>query len=132
MSAVPFSVNLWGSDPAEENDDCWMGIDFDSLETARRVFADPSVLDTERSVFDPLNLGLYRGFLKEMGSRSTIFIELCRNTRHNNDTDCETLESRRLRPDQPKRRDDSWRREVAREEGMLHGVSAYNEVMGWD
>lgn len=28
--------------------------------------------------------------------------------------------------------DDEWRREIAREEGMLHGCEAYNEAMGWD
>jgi hypothetical protein len=26
----------------------------------------------------------------------------------------------------------SWQREMAMEAGMLHGVGAYNEVMGWD
>ena len=28
--------------------------------------------------------------------------------------------------------DDDWRQEIAMEAGMLHGVNAYNEVMGWD
>lgn len=28
--------------------------------------------------------------------------------------------------------DSEWRREIAMEAGMLHGVDAYNEVMGWD
>ena len=27
--------------------------------------------------------------------------------------------------------DDSWKREMAMEEGMLHGVEAYNDAMGW-
>jgi hypothetical protein len=27
--------------------------------------------------------------------------------------------------------DDSWRREIAQEAGMLHGVDAYNEAMGY-
>ena len=26
----------------------------------------------------------------------------------------------------------SWQREMAMEAGMLHGVEAFNEVMGWD
>ena len=26
---------------------------------------------------------------------------------------------------------ESWREEIAREEGMLHGVDAYNDWMGW-
>ena len=28
--------------------------------------------------------------------------------------------------------DEEWRREIAMEAGMLHGVDAYNEVMGCD
>ena len=28
--------------------------------------------------------------------------------------------------------DDDWRQEMAMEAGMLHGINAYNEVMGWD
>ena len=28
--------------------------------------------------------------------------------------------------------DDDWRREMAMEAGMLHGIDAYNEAMGWD
>lgn len=28
--------------------------------------------------------------------------------------------------------DDDWRREQAMEAGMLHGVHAYNDAMGWD
>ena len=32
----PFEVNLWGSHPDEENDDCWTGIGFETVEAARR------------------------------------------------------------------------------------------------
>jgi hypothetical protein len=28
--------------------------------------------------------------------------------------------------------DDEWRHEMAMEAGMLHGIDAYNEAMGWD
>ena len=28
--------------------------------------------------------------------------------------------------------DESWKREIAMEAGMLHGVGAYNEAMGWE
>ena len=28
--------------------------------------------------------------------------------------------------------DDDWRHEMAMEAGMLHGIDAYNEAMGWD
>lgn len=28
--------------------------------------------------------------------------------------------------------DAAWRREIAMEEGMLQGIDAYNEIMGWD
>jgi hypothetical protein len=34
--------------------------------------------------------------------------------------------------EEARREDESWRREIAMEAGMLHGVSAYNEAMGWE
>jgi len=37
---------------------------------------------------------------------------------------------RKLREPRPVDRDE-WRREIAREEGMLGGCAAYNEVMGY-
>ncbi len=36
MTEPAYSVNLWGSHPDEENDDCWTGVDFETLEAARR------------------------------------------------------------------------------------------------
>ena len=37
----PFSVNLWGSHPDQENDDCWTGDEFATEAEARACFADP-------------------------------------------------------------------------------------------
>lgn len=34
----PFSVLFWGSHPDADNDDCWTGQDFVSLEEARECF----------------------------------------------------------------------------------------------
>jgi hypothetical protein len=38
--ATVWSVENWGSHPIEDNDDCWSGEDFDTLEEARECFVD--------------------------------------------------------------------------------------------
>lgn len=43
-----------------------------------------------------------------------------------------TLEVELEGPEDDDGDDDDWRREQAMEAGMLHGVQAYNEAMGWD
>jgi len=35
-----YSVNLWGSHPNQDNDDCWTGDDFDNIDQARAAFDD--------------------------------------------------------------------------------------------
>lgn len=114
-----YSVNLWGSDPNEENDDCWEGHDFKTEAEARAVFdaADPitamaeGVPEERRDAF----IGEYR--------RDAVFIEI---------DGPGVNESRRLRRDRPRRADDGeWRREHAMQEGMMGGCEAYNDAMGW-
>jgi hypothetical protein len=118
METKPFYVNLWGSHPDDDNDDCWTGEEFDTLEEAQAAFARPETIECDY-------------FQNTMHDRSTVFIEVGRHVGKNG---VETLDVRRLRPDSPKRKDndDDWRREIANEAGMLHGVEAFNEVMGWD
>lgn len=102
-----YHVNLWGSKPGT-NDDCWTGTEVETLEEALQIYNDP--------------WGRFKGF--DFSRSSTAYIELVGpnvyKTRQNPEYDD--------REDD----DDDWRREMAREAGMLHGVSAYNEVMGYD
>lgn len=36
---MAYSVSFWGSDPDEDNDDCWTGQDFGTLAEAEAAFA---------------------------------------------------------------------------------------------
>jgi len=106
-----FSVNYWGSDPDADNDDCWTGDDYATLEEARRVF--------EAKVPDPTHTP----------SHTVAFVELdgpgVYEKRPNPDYDAE----RNAREDAAFDRE--WRAEIANEAGMLGGCDAYNEVMGY-
>ena len=103
----PFSVNLWGSDPALDNDDCWTGQDFDTLAEAEAFYANP---------FTDAKFAQYY-------ERSTTVIELDGPGVH------------RERPNPafvPSKADDSdWRREHAMQAGMMGGCEAYNDAMGY-
>ena len=41
MSIKLYSVNLWGSHPDEDQDDCWTGDEFETKEEALKVFNAP-------------------------------------------------------------------------------------------
>ena len=108
-----YSVNFWGSHPDSDNDDCWTGHDFATLAEAEAFFAAPSFCD-----YCP--------------SRDVAFIELALGTREGCVAYTETIRVRK-NPEFRKRREDhdEWRREIAREAGMLHGIDAYNDEMGY-
>lgn len=106
---VVYAVEQWGSHPDDGNDDCWTGEEFSNLEAARAYFDGP------------------------FSDRDTRFIAL---VRLEGDEDVRTAEHLAVRKNpngrKRKRRDDSdveWRREMAMEAGMLHGVEAYNDVL---
>ena len=104
-----FEVAYWGSHPDEGNDDCFSGQDFDTIEDAKAFFKqDPS--DTSVAYIE---LNEYVGVL-DNGIRQIDTLEIRKNPRFQRVTD------------------DDWRREQAMEAGMLHGVDAYNEIMGWE
>jgi hypothetical protein len=102
-----FSVNLWGSDPEEENDDCHTGEDFATLEEAEACFQNP---------WDTFSKSYYRG--------CTHTIEL---------DGPEVYKTRLNASFKPSEDNDSaWQREQAMQAGMGFGVEAYNEIMGYD
>lgn len=124
--AAGFSVDTWGSDPDLGNDDCWTGEEFATIEEAEAAFDKA---------------------LKE-ADRDTEFVTLSPFTREQKDLS-ETQrviggkpvilmgdEIKRARNPKFKRRDKAaedraWQREIAMEAGMLHGVDAYNDAMGY-
>jgi len=102
---LPYSVNLWGSDPQEGNDDCNTGGDYTTLEEALAVFDNP-----------------WSDFHPDF-SASTAVIEIAGpgvyKTREN--------------PDHaPSADDDSdWIEEMARQNGLAFGCQGYNDTYGW-
>lgn len=117
----PYSVLYWGSHPNEDNDDCYTGEDFDTKEAAVAFF--------NGEVQDPPNMpGYYR--------TCVAYIEIDGLE----DSDLKAFGIERIRknpnfvpePIKDRRDDEDWRHEQAMEAGMLHGIDAYNETMGYD
>lgn len=110
-----FSVNLWGSKPGT-NDDCHTGADFDSLEEALTVFNDP--FTTFHGPNQQSGQSYYGGH--------ECWVEL------DGHLDLVTGDNMmRQIAKGSKRQDDVWQKEQAMEAGMLHGIEAYNDMMGY-
>ena len=96
-----YSVELFGSDPAEENDDCWTGQDFPTLEEAEAFYNQP--------FSDPK----YAQFYKNCTAFITLIGPEVNKKRKNPD----------FKPRKPEI--DS---EFARQAGMMGGIDAYNDA----
>lgn len=118
MDEKAFSVNLWGSHPDANNDDCWIGDDFSDLASAMSAFQEPEA----HFAHDPGTLG------------DSVYIEIVRNERRDGKVYCDRLQLRRLlTPEQEQRmkrrherEDRAWKHEIAMQAGMLGGIDAYN------
>ena len=106
---MKYAINFWGSHPDLENDDCWGGFDTDDREKAMNSLNGVSDVDTQ-------------------------FVEVC-SIVSEDDKGHQLLKRLKLskNPDyQPEPIDEEeWVMELAMEAGMLHGVDAYNEMLGW-
>ena len=102
-----YAVDLWGSPPEENNDDCWTGADCPTLFEALCLFHSP--------------WGKLTGF--DMSKTSTAVIVL----------DGPGVHLVRRNPDFESTVDslDDWRRELAMQNGMAFGCDGYNDTMGW-
>lgn len=101
---MSYTVDLYGSHPDDRNDDCHTGDDFPTLEEALEAFNNPEEY-----------------FPNDYQHAAYILL------------DGPDIHKIRKNPDfQPIPDNDAqWRREMAMEAGMLHGVEAYNDFMGW-
>jgi hypothetical protein len=101
------SVNLWGSSPDDNNDDCHTGEEFDSLEKALDCYNNP-----------------WKYFKESYYSSCTRYIEL----------DSKSGYMIRENPGYKPSKDscDDWKREQAMQAGMAFGCDGYNEIMGYD
>jgi hypothetical protein len=99
-----YSVNLWGSDPAAGNDDCWTGKDFATLAEAQTAFDDPA----------------------------SAFPHTFDSDTHTIELDGPDAHRTRTNPGfRPEHSDDDWRTERAMQAGMAFGCQGYNDEMGY-
>jgi len=105
---LPYSVNLWGSDPQAGNDDCNTGEDFATREEAMAAFLNPW------SVFN------------------RTYFEACTAVFEIDGPDVyKTRENPEYTPTSDDTFDEDWRREIAMEAGMCMGIDSYNDYMGY-
>ena len=117
--AKPFSVTLWGSNPDEtDNDDCWTGDEFATREEA--------VLAYREIVMFPDDAQLSR--VCGRGGWEYVMIDGPDTHEVTQNPDRRACERRRR---ELERADADWQRERAMEAGMLFGVEAYNDEMGY-
>jgi hypothetical protein len=110
-----YYVNYWGSHPDEGNDDCWCGQDYQCESEALAAYsATPDAIGCPTSDVAWVEFGRYTGQIVN-GAREV-----------------ERLQIRSNPYFRPSRNDrEEWKRERAWEAGMLHGVEAYNDAMGY-
>ena len=106
-------MEVWGSHPDEDNDDCQTADDFDDKASATAVFLDPSKATT------------YLG--RCVNERSSVWIML---NRWNDDGTWTHVDSRRLRADHTPESSGVWNSERAHQAGMMGGIDAYNDAIG--
>ena len=106
---MAYFVNLYGSHPKNGNDDCWTGEEYPTLDAAKQAASDLKAA----------------GFSKQT-IRDTEWIEID-GPDHNS---CSRNPG--FYPDRDKDDAKEWQREIANEAGMMGGVSAYNDAMGYD
>jgi len=117
----PFSVTLWGSNPDEtDNDDCWTGEDFTTREEA--------ILAYREVVMFPDHSKLARA-CGPRGAWEYVMIDGPEDT-HEVWQNADRPSCKRYRRELT-RDTHEWQRERAMEAGMLHGIEAYNDEMGY-
>lgn len=115
-----YTINLHGSDPALENDDCYTGDEFPTLEEAMIVYQDP--FSHFHGPHGQSGSSYYSGELWVEIDGPDLHEERC----HQRSAGFVTLNHKGSKK---RTSNDDWRHEQAMEAGMLHGVEAYNDVM---
>ena len=110
-SPTSYSVNLWGSLPEEENDDCWTGADYATLAEAQTAV-------TALAVEFPHQDLSYIAFIEIDGPDHYSVIPNPKFDKKHRDRE--------------RAQDDAeWKRERAMQAGMAFGCDGYNDEMGF-
>lgn len=116
----PFTVTLWGSNPDEtDNDDCWTGEDFAAREEAIAAYRGVVMFPDDNKLCKVCG---------PRGSWEYVMIDGPETHEVTQNADRPSCNRRRR---ELERSDRDWQRERAMEAGMLHGVEAYNDEMGY-
>lgn len=117
-SERPYTVDLWGSDPDEtDNDDCWTGESFATRQEAISAYQAVVMFPWDNEV---------------LGECSGGWEFVC--------IDGPDVHEVTANPDQPTQRrhrresargDAEWKREAAMQAGMAFGCDGYNDEMGY-
>lgn len=135
----PYSIDIWGSDPDEDNDDCWTGVDFDTLESAQEVFEAMKRGDwAYGGHFRRCNadapgtaiITLTRKWVDETAcicSKRPVYRSCCDHivVEH-----IEKAPNPLYKPSRNDDADDEWRREMRMQAGMGFGIQGYNDYEG--
>jgi hypothetical protein len=110
-----YSVNVFMSNPSENNDDCITGAVFATLEEARACYLSAP----QDGICEVITW---------LQPEDVCWLQLAEGEPENGDQ--RQIKARFIQAATPD--DDSdWREEIAREAGMLGGCAAYNEVLGY-
>jgi hypothetical protein len=115
----PYSVTLWGSNPdATDNDDCWTGDDYATRDAAIAAYREVVMFPDDSQLAKVCGRGGWEYVMIDGP-------EVHEVTQNPDRPSC--ARSRR----ELDRSDREWQRERATEAGMLHGIEAYNDEMGY-
>lgn len=121
-AAKPYSVNLWGSHPDADNDDCWTGDDFATLAEARAAFADIDGTLLKHTPGDTVHPRVYwSGWAFAVIDGPDVH-----EVKPNPDQRAVRAHRREMARDAAESR-----REQAMQAGMAFGCDGYNDEMGW-
>lgn len=115
--ALPYTVTLWGSHPDENNDDAWTGGDYATRDEAIAAYRAVCMFPED-------------GLAEHLACGGWAFVEIDGPDVHEVSKNPDQASVRKHRR-QMERDDRDWQRERANEAGMLHGIDAYNDEMGW-
>jgi len=111
-----YAINLWGSHPDDENDDCWTGVDVETREQAEAIF----------HAADPVE-----AIAKLPGVHANFYSYHYGDTTHVELDGPDVNKVRQVRKARKRADSGEWQRERAMQAGMAFGCDGYNDEMGW-
>jgi hypothetical protein len=118
-SDKPYSVTLWGSNPDEtDNDDCWTGDDYATRDEAIIAYREVVMFPEQSQLAKVCGRGGWEHIMIDGPDAHEV-------TRNPDRAACRRHRRELAQSDR------EWQRERAMEAGMLHGIEAYNDEMGY-